>query len=62
MFLTGGLVPKLLRELQGPAFRQRFEAKGRFSDAMARVPVLAVMHPQAGLLGAAALAMQAAKA
>ncbi len=62
VFLTGGLVPKLLRELQGPAFRQRFEAKGRFSDAMARVPVLAVMHPQAGLLGAAALAMQAAKA
>ncbi len=62
VFLGGGLVPKLLGELQGPAFRARFEAKGRFSEAMARVPVLAVMHPQAGLLGAAALAMQAAKA
>lgn len=61
VFLTGGLVPKLLRELQGPGFRRRFEAKGRFSEAMARVPVLAVMHPQAGLLGATALAMQAAK-
>ncbi len=59
VFLTGGLVPKLLPELQGPAFRRRFEAKGRFSDAMARVPVLAVLHPQAGLLGATALAMQA---
>ncbi len=62
VFLTGGLVPKLLRQLQGPAFRRCFEAKGRFADAMARVPVLAVMHPQAGLLGATALAMQAAKA
>ncbi len=61
VFLTGGLVPKLLGELQGPAFRRRFEAKGRFSEAMARVPVLAVMHPQAGLLGATALALQAAK-
>ena len=62
VFLTGGLVPKLLAPLQGPAFRRRFEAKGRFSAAMARVPVLAVLHPQAGLLGAAALALQASKA
>ncbi len=61
VFLTGGLVPKLLKELQGPGFRRRFEAKGRFSDAMARVPVMAVLHPQAGLLGATALAMQSAK-
>lgn len=61
VFLTGGLVPKLLGFLQGPAFRRRFEAKGRFSGAMARVPVLAVMHPQAGLLGATALAMRSAR-
>lgn len=60
VFLTGGLVPKLLPHLKGPAFRRRFEAKGRFSTAMARVPVLAVVHPQAGLLGATALAMRAA--
>ena len=61
VFLTGGLVPKLLRQLQGSGFRRCFEGKGRFSDAMARVPVLAVMHPQAGLLGATALAVQASK-
>ena len=54
VFLTGGLVPKLLPELQAPVFRERFEAKGRFSSAMAAVPTLAVVHPQAGLLGAAA--------
>jgi glucokinase len=56
VFLTGGLVPKLLPELQQPGFRQRFEAKGRFQPAMARIPTLAVIHPQAGLLGAAAIA------
>lgn len=57
VFLTGGLVPRLLAELQASAFRQRFEAKGRFAAAMSRVPTLAVVHPQAGLLGAAAFAI-----
>ena len=56
VYLTGGLVPKLLGPLQASRFRARFEAKGRFSAAMARVPTLAVLHPQAGLLGAAAFA------
>lgn len=58
VFLCGGLVPKLLPQLQASAFRQRFEAKGRFSATMSRVPTLAVMHPQAGLLGAAAYALR----
>jgi glucokinase len=57
VFLTGGLVPKLLPELQASAFRERFEAKGRFAAALARVPTVAVLHPHAGLLGAAAFAM-----
>jgi glucokinase len=58
VFLTGGLVPKLLEDLQQSQFRERFEDKGRFAAAMARVPTMAVMHPHAGLLGAAAFAMQ----
>ncbi len=60
VFLTGGLVPKLLDELKDSSFRRRFEAKGRFSDAMSRVPTVAVLHPHAGLLGAAAFALQEA--
>jgi glucokinase len=56
VFLAGGLVPKLIAELQGPAFRRRFEDKGRFAASLARVPVMAVLHPQPGLLGAAAIA------
>lgn len=58
VFLSGGLVPLLLEELKGDIFRRSFENKGRFSAALARVPVFAVTHPQAGLLGAAATAMQ----
>ncbi|HET7125566.1 MAG TPA: glucokinase [Lysobacter sp.] len=57
VFLSGGLVPKLLPTLQHSGFRQRFEHKGRFSPAMARVPTLAVTHPQPGLLGCAVIAV-----
>jgi glucokinase len=59
VFLTGGLVPKLLSSLQHSGFRQRFEHKGRFSPTMAKVPTLAVVHPRPGLLGAAAFAAEA---
>lgn len=58
VFLTGGLVPKMLDALRHSGFRQRFEHKGRFSPNMARVPTLAVLHPQPGLLGSAAIAMR----
>ncbi|WP_425479159.1 glucokinase [Pseudoxanthomonas composti] len=58
VFLAGGLVPKLLPSLQHSGFRQRFEHKGRFSPTMARIPTLANVHPQPGLLGAAAYAVE----
>jgi glucokinase len=56
VFLSGGLVKPLLSALQHSGFRQRFEGKGRYAPAMARVPTFAVVHPYPGLLGAAALA------
>ena len=59
VYLSGGLVPVLLPALQHSGFRQRFEGKGRYAPVMARVPTLAVQHPQPGLLGAAALAAEA---
>ncbi|MGH8080178.1 MAG: glucokinase [Lysobacter sp.] len=62
VFLAGGVVPKLLQALQTRGFRQAFEAKGRFSPAMADVPSLAVVHECAGLLGAAAHAAETYRA
>ena len=61
VFLTGGVVPRMLDALRHSGFRQRFEHKGRFSPAMARVPSMAVMHPNPGLLGAAAIARREAR-
>lgn len=55
--LAGGLVEPLLPWLQR-RFRARFEDKGRRSAEMARVPTLAILRPDAGLLGAAAWAAE----
>jgi len=59
LYLAGGLVQPMLRWLAGGGFRRHFENKGRFAAAMARVPTVAVMHEHAGLVGAAALALDA---
>lgn len=56
-FLAGGLPPLLLPWLEQGTFRQRFEDKGRLTDAMRRTPTLVITHPHAGLLGAAASAV-----
>ena len=56
-YLAGGLTPRLLPWLQRGGFRRRFEDKGRFAEEMAGVPSIAILHPDAGLLGAAACAV-----
>jgi len=57
VYLTGGLAPQLAPWLQQGGFRRRFEDKGRFSAAMARVPTSVVLRAEPGLLGAAAYAL-----
>ncbi|NGY06805.1 glucokinase [Solimonas terrae] len=54
VYLAGGITQKLLPWIERGGFRGRFESKGRFETLMKRVPVLAITHPQPGLLGAAA--------
>jgi glucokinase len=57
VYLTGGLVPILLPWMERGNFRERFEAKGRFRITMEQVPTQAIMNPEPGLMGAAALAL-----
>ncbi len=54
VFITGGIVPKLLASINIQTFRQRFENKGRFKDFMATIATEVVTDTQPGLLGAAA--------
>jgi glucokinase len=57
VYLAGGLTPLMLPWLDRGGFRRRFEDKGRFEQTMANVPTVAIVHPDAGLLGAAACAL-----
>ncbi|WP_052697774.1 glucokinase [Luteibacter yeojuensis] len=56
VYLTGGMTPILIPWIQ-KHFRERFEAKGRFRDTMEQVPTQAIMNPEPGLIGGAALAI-----
>ena len=52
-YLAGGLPPLMLPWLERGGFRRRFEDKGRFADELAHIPSVVILHPDAGLLGAA---------
>jgi glucokinase len=51
--ITGGLANRIGHLLRGPQFAERFLAKGRYRDRMARIPVKLVTVEEPGLLGAA---------
>ena len=55
MVITGGLARRIEAKLAGPLFNDRFRAKGRFERRMADFPIRLARHPEAGLLGAAAV-------
>ena len=60
VYLGGGITPRLLPALRRGGFMQAFRDKGRFSEAVARFPVLASLEPAAPLLGSARHALQGA--
>ncbi len=53
MYLGGGLPPRVLTRLKGESFRRAFTHKGRFAEMLSRVPVHAILKPDAALFGAA---------
>ena len=53
--ITGGLSNRIADRLASPLFNDRFRAKGRFERRMAAFPIRLARHPEAGLLGAAAV-------
>lgn len=52
--IAGGLGYRLRDTLPKSGFAERFCAKGRFAPLLASIPVRLVIHPEPGLLGAAA--------
>jgi glucokinase len=55
VYIAGGIVPKMGAAFAKSAFRQRFEAKGRFSGYLSEIPTYVIVRPLAALLGAAML-------
>lgn len=53
VFLGGGIAPKILSRLTDGPFLDAFASKGRFADAMRKMPIHVVMAPDIALLGAA---------
>jgi glucokinase len=58
LYIGGGIVPRLGEHFARSPFRARFEAKGRFATALARIPVQVIHSPWPGLLGAGAALRQ----
>jgi len=55
-FIGGGIGPKIISKLQGPAFLKAFQAKGRVSSLLKDVPVRVITNDKTALLGAGRVA------
>ena len=53
MLIAGGILPAMSDIFAASAFRERFEAKGRFDGYMKDIPTRLIVQQYAGLLGAA---------
>jgi glucokinase len=54
VYIGGGIVSRLVDYVRQSAFRSRFEAKGRFAEYLAAIPVFVVTSAYPGLICAAA--------
>ena len=57
VFLTGGIVGKILPRLRDGRFREAFRAKSPHSALLMRIPVRAIVSERVAVLGAARLAL-----
>jgi glucokinase len=60
VFVGGGIAPKIIQKLKGPAFMAAFTAKGRMKPLLEAMPVRVIMQEKTALLGAARYAARMA--
>lgn len=58
VFVGGGIAPKILERLKGPAFFEAFSDKGRLSPLLRAMPVRVILDADAALMGAARRAVR----
>jgi glucokinase len=59
VYVGGGIAPKIIGRLQGPAFMHAFTAKGRLSPLLETIPVRIIRNERTALLGAGRCALLA---
>ena len=52
VYVGGGIAPKIIEALKGPAFMMAFTAKGRLSPLLESIPVKVILNDRTALLGA----------
>lgn len=57
VYLGGGIAPEILPALRGEGFRRAFLDKGKMAAMMEEIPVRVITNEDAGLLGAARVAL-----
>ncbi|MEO7497550.1 MAG: glucokinase [Massilia sp.] len=55
VFIGGGIVPRFAEWFAASSFRARFEAKGRFTDYLSRIPTYVIMTPNPAFYGVATI-------
>lgn len=58
VYIAGGIAPQILDKLRDGSFVAAFEAKGRLSSLVERLPVWVIVNSEIGLIGAAAAALR----
>jgi glucokinase len=53
VYVGGGIAPKILPKLRGPAFMEAFLAKGRLRQVLEQMPVRVILNDNTALFGAA---------
>ena len=53
VYLGGGIAPKIVARLRGPAFMRSFSDKGRMQELLESMPVWVILDDETALLGAA---------
>ena len=62
VYVGGGVAPRIIEKLKGPAFMAAFTAKGRMKPLLEAMPVRVIMNDKTALLGAACYASRLASA
>lgn len=61
VYIAGGIAPKIVDYIKSSNFRAKFEAKGRFAEALQKIPTYIIMESQPGIIGAGSYLTQMEK-